>query len=256
MTNTQGDFIWYELMTTDMDGARAFYEPVVGWSMGADSGQPGMDYRMISDADGMAGGMMGINADMQAQGARPMWIGYIGVQDVDAMAERIKQAGGHIFVPPRDIPGIGRFAMAADPQGAPFYIMRGFSDGTSTVFAEGTPGRCGWNELTTPDQEKAHDFYTGLFGWQQDGAMPMGRGLGYCFLFQGDTRIGATAPRAEEGPAFWRFFFRVPSIPAAIAAIEAHGGTVTSGPHEVPGGDTVIMAKDPQGAEFALVGGA
>lgn len=256
MTNRQGDFIWYELMTPDMEGARVFYQAVVGWTIGAASGQPGMDYRMIGDGQGMAGGLMGLDADMLAHGAKPMWTGYIGVDDVDAMAGRIEAAGGRLFVRPRDIPGIGRFAMAADPQGAPFYIMRGFSDGTSSVFSERVLRRCGWNELTTPDQAGAHAFYTGLFGWRQEGAMPMGTGLGYCFLFQGETRIGATAPKGDGGPASWRFYFRVPSIAAAVAMIEAQGGTVTSGPHAVPEGDTVVIARDPQGADFALVGGA
>lgn len=264
MANAQGDFIWYELMTTDMDGARAFYEPVVGWSIGAESGMPGMDYRMIGVGDGDAAhdedfvaGLMELDDEMLSNGGRPMWIAYIGVDDVDAMAGAIEQAGGRIFVPPSEIPGVGRFAMVADPQGAPFYIMRGASDESSTVFSERGLRRCGWNELITPDQIAAHRFYTTLFGWRQEGAMPMGDGgPGYCFLLQGETRIGATGPRPGGAPASWRHYFRVPSIDAAIAAVTAHGGTVEQGPHDVPGGDMIVVGKDPQGAEFALVGGA
>lgn len=258
--NAQGDFIWYELMTSDMDAARAFYEPVVGWTMGAAATMPGMDYRMISVGENMVGGMMAIDADMAGHGAKPLWIGYVAVTDVDATAQAITAAGGHILLPPSDIPGIGRFAMASDPDGAPFYIMRGASDETSRVFAEETVWHWGWNELWTPDPDRAIVFYGAIFGWHVQGAMPMGPAGEYRFLFQGETRIGAIGPvaalDAPDRPACWRHYFNIPSVAAAVAAIAAHGGAVTNGPHVVPGGATIIVARDPQGAEFALVGGA
>ena len=124
MRNKHGDFIWYELMTTDADAAEAFYSGLVGWSFAA-SGQPDMDYRLFS-ADGPAvGGFMALTDEMQQGGARPLWAGYIGVDDVDATAKAVGEADGMVMVEPTDIPGVGRFAFVTDPEGAPFYIMRG-----------------------------------------------------------------------------------------------------------------------------------
>jgi len=255
MTNKQGDFIWYELMTSDIEGARSFYKAVAGIEAGGASGMPGQDYRMIHYGDDTVGGMMALSQDMTDNGAAPLWIAYIGVNDVDATAEAIKTKGGHVFMT-RDIPQ-GRLAMCADPQGAPFYIMRGASDDTSTVWQDGAVGRWGWNELWTPDQTAALDFYGSLFGWAQQGAMPMGPRGDYLFIMQGEKRLGAFGPASDPAkPAYWRHVFRVPSIGAALEAAKAGGATEIEGPHQVPGDDFVMYAKDPQGAAFVLVGGA
>lgn len=252
MTNKHGEFIWYELMTSDLEGARAFYEPVVGWTIGVASGMPGMDYRMIGPPDATFGGVMQIDADMAAQGARPGWIGYVGVDDVDASVEAIRAMGGVIHMGPSDIPGVGRIAMAADPRGALFYVMRGAVEGTSTAFSPGKLGHAVWNELTTPDPDGAHAFYSKLFGWTNPESMPMGAMGDYRFLALGDLRLGATMYGA--GPAFWQPYFSVESIDAAMDAVTRQGGTIDNGPHEVPGGDHIIVGTDPQGARFALAG--
>lgn len=254
MTNGQGDFIWYELMTGDIEGARAFYKAVAGMAIDDTSDMPGQDYRMIRYGDDFVGGALALGKDMIDNGAAPLWIGYIGVKDVDATAEAIKAKGGHVFMT-RDIPQ-GRLAMCADPQGAPFYIMRGSSDGTSTVWQDNVVGHFGWNELWTPDQPVALDFYGSLFGWTQQGAMPMGPRGDYLFMMRGDKRLGAFGPASDASkPAYWRHVFRVPSISASLEAAKAGGATDIEGPHQVPGDDHVMYAKDPQGATFVLVGG-
>lgn len=255
MTNKQGEFIWYELMTTDIEAARAFYGAVVGWTINDRSDMPGMDYRMIRAADGDVAGLMALDDEMIAGGGRPIWVGYIGVEDVDAIAAAIPSMGGKIYVPPQDIPGVGRFAMAADPHGAPFYIMRGSVEGgVSRSFSADALGHCSWNELSSPDQKTALNFYMGLFGWTNPSSMPMGPMGDYRFLFVDDMRIGASMEQKDQ-PAEWRFYFTVPSIAAAMEAVTAHGGAIISGPHDVPEGGKIIIGTDPQGARFALVGG-
>lgn len=254
MPNKQGEFIWYELMTPDMVGAKAFYEAVVGWKIGDTSAAPGVDYRIINAPDAMVGGVVPIDAEMAAHGARPIWVGYIGVEDVDATVEAIKAAGGAVPMGPVDIPQAGRLAMATDPQGALFYVMRGaVEDGTSTAFSADAIGHCAWNELSIPDQRAAHDFYEGLFGWTNPESMPMGEMGDYRFLYAGDLRIGATVQQKER-PACWLHYFTVASINAAVEAAKAGGGSILMGPHEVPGGGHIVIGTDPQGAQFALVG--
>lgn len=253
MANRHGDFIWYELLTSDPDGAAAFYGPLVGWTFGS-ANQPGMDYRQFTAMDGeMIGGCM-----KAPDGAPlpPMWLGYIGVDDVDASVASIRAAGGQVHMEPQDIPGVGRFAFVADPQGVPFYVMRGASDGTSTSFAYETPkdGHCAWNELSTTDPAAAMAFYTGQFGWVEDGEMDMGPMGKYEFIRHGE-QIGAIMPMMPGQPAAtWTYYFRVPDIDAAKAQAESSGGQIVHGPSEVPGGDWIINGIDPQGAVFSLVG--
>src|SRR3954469_18964816 len=120
----RGDFIWYELLTTDLAAAKTFYDAVVGWNIQDKSDFPN-DYRMIGRSDGkFAGGAMQLNEEMKQHGARPTWLGYILVPDVDASVAAIQQQVRQLHLPPVYIPGIGRVAMVTDPQGAPFYIKK------------------------------------------------------------------------------------------------------------------------------------
>lgn len=260
MSNRQGDFIWYELLTGDADAAAAFYRAVVGWTSYA-SGQPGMDYRFFSSGDGSStadgvGGFMAITPDMADHGARPAWVGYIAVDDVDASVAAIRAAGGAELMPAMDIDGVGRMALVADPQGAPFYVMCGASDETSHSFAKYAPknGHAAWNELATSDPAGAWDFYGPLFGWTCDGDLDMGPMGKYEFV-KSDVVIGAIMPKMPDSPASaWTTYFRVPDIDAAAAAVKTGGGTLFMEPMEIPGGDFSFAAMDPQGAVFGLVG--
>ena len=264
MTNKHGDFIWYELMTTDADAATAFYEKVVGWSVanpGHEPGGDGFDYREIKASEGLVGGMMALSGDMVQHGARPGWIGYVAVDDVDKMVESIEHGGGKVLMPAHDLENVGRFAMVADPQGAAFYVMKPVPpadnpDMSSNAFAAERPmdGHCAWNELATSDPVAALHFYGQRFGWVKDGEMDMGPMGTYSFIRHGAV-IGAVMPKPPHVPvAGWTYYFRVPEIDAAAATIEANGGQVVHGPVEIPGGEYSMNAIDPQGAHFALVG--
>jgi uncharacterized protein len=256
MANTHGDFIWYELLTSDVDAASDFYGKVIGWSF-TDSGQADMDYRLFSVGEAQVGGLMAINAEMKAGGAVPGWLGYVGVDDVDKMAASIADGGGTEYMKPQDIPDVGRFAMVADPQGAMFYVMKGASDETSLSFAYDMPriGHCAWNELSTTDPENALHFYGTRFGWVKDGEMDMGSMGKYHFLRHGPGMIGAIMPKMPQMPvSAWTYYFRVPDIDAAVETIKTNGGTILQEPTEIPGGDYSMNALDPQGAAFALVG--
>ena len=128
MSGFHGRFVWYELMTTDTAAAKAFYGEVVGWGA-QDSGMPGMDYSLFTAGDAHVGGLMDLPQDSREMGMPPMWMGYVAVDDVDAGAGKAKRLGGSVHVEPRDIPGVGRFAIVADPQGASFALFKSESPG-------------------------------------------------------------------------------------------------------------------------------
>jgi predicted enzyme related to lactoylglutathione lyase len=258
--NPSSGFIWYELMTPDLDAAKAFYDAVVGWNIEAQSQFPN-GYRMIGRSDGgFAGGVLPLNDEMQQHGARPTWLGYLYVDDVDAMAAAVERAGGKTFMAPFDIPNIGRVAMVADPSGAPFYIMKpippeGQPDAQSDVFSVDQPQRVRWNELSTTDPEGAVDFYRGQFGWGQEGDMDMGEMGKYRFIQNGPTTIGAIMRKPPQLPvSLWTYYVGVDDIDRGVGAIKSGGGQVLNGPMEIPGGEFALNAMDPQGAPFGLVG--
>jgi predicted enzyme related to lactoylglutathione lyase len=251
--NPHGSFIWYELPTADPDAAAAFYGDVIGWTA-AGAGQPGIDYRLFFANGTPVAGHMKLPDGAEEAGMRPGWLGYIGVDDVDSAVADIVGAGGRVHMPAMDMEGVGRMALVADPQGVPFYVMRGASEEASASFEATMAGHCSWNELSTPDQAGALGFYTGRFGWQAGEVMPMGEMGGYQFLHHGGGMIGAMMTTPPGMPAGWRFAFGVRDIEEAAAKIAAAGGTIHHGPVEVPGGDRVVMASDPQGARFMAVG--
>jgi uncharacterized protein len=267
MTNHHGDFIWYELMTPDGAASAAFYGPMLGWTYGGND-----EYREIQGSEGGVGGMLQLTPEMTAGGARPAWVGYILVDDVDKMVASVADGGGTVYMPARDMPGVGRFAMVADPQGAPFYVMKPTPpadnpDAASNAFSYDRPrvGHCAWNELATSDPAAALHFYGQRFGWVKDGEMDMGPMGKYEFIRHtgrapdgspsGQGMLGAVMPKVPEVPvSAWNHYFRVADIDAAVAHIEANGGKVIHGPAEIPGGDFSMNGIDPQSAFFALVG--
>ena len=260
MTTLQGSWIWYELMTKDTSVSKSFYEAVVpGWTLSTGTPETG-GYGFINTADGgMTGGLLTLTQEMCDHGAQPCWVGYLGVDDVDAGLIAIIEKGGRVLMPAHDVPMAGRMAMVADCCGAPLYIMTPTpqpDDGESTSFsAERKAGRCGWNELMAGNAANAIDFYTSLFGWSMPEAMDMGPMGKYQFVAHDGVTIGAIMRKVPEMPIpVWNHYFWVSSIEASKAAVEAGGGRVINGPMEVPGGDWVIQGIDPQGAHFALVG--
>ncbi len=258
--SAQGHLIWYELMTPDADASKAFYDKVVGWQIGEPVAEF-QGYRMIGRSDGgYAGGVLPLTDEMQQHGARPAWLGYIGVDEVDATVASIEQAGGKTLMPARDLPNVGRIAMVADPQGAPFYVMKptppeGRENEQSDVFSVDQPQRVRWNELATTDPEAAIRFYGDQFGWSQEGDLDMGEmGKYHCIQNRG-TNIGAVMLKPPQLPVSkWTYYIGVDDIDRAAEAIKSGGGQIFNGPMEIPGGEFALNAVDPQGASFGLVG--
>src|SRR3954464_5278361 len=217
--NPQGDFIWYELMTPDPEGSKAFYDAVVGWDIGEGVAEYN-GYRMIGSDGGFVGGVLPLTQEMQQGGARPTWLGYIHVKDVDRSVASIEQAGGKSQMPAADIPNVGRIAMVADPQGAPFYVMKpippaGHENEPSTVFSPTDQGRCAWNELSTSDSGAARAFYGEQFGWRTENFMAMGEQGEYRFIDHHGLTLGAIAGTAAGQQPHWRFYFKVGSVSEA-----------------------------------------
>lgn len=249
MADVKGKFVWYDLMTTDVDASAAFFSKVVGWTS-KDSGMTEQKYLLLSVDDMPVAGLMPV-----PEGAHPHWMGYIGVDDVDAWTKKVAEAGGQVHREPWDIPNVGRMSVVGDPQGAGICLFtpKPGSEG-STPPGPNTPGYIGWHELHSSNGDAGWAFYSGMFGWTKERDMDMGP-MGTYHIFQvTDVQMGGimTKPAEAPFPPMWLYYFNVESIDAAVERINEGGGKVVMGPHEVPGGTWIVQALDPQGAMFAL----
>ncbi|MCX8998520.1 VOC family protein [Rhizobiaceae bacterium BDR2-2] len=251
-----GQFIWYELMTTDVEAAARFYTALTGWSAKTLS-MPSMDYTIL-ELPGQpvgVGGIMELQAIHKAEGIPPNWSGYISVDDVDLCAAELVMLGGSIRRQPEDIPGVGRLAVAADPHGAVFILFALVPEADAPPCATpGVAGTIGWHELLSGPPEEAFPFYEKLFGWKKADTIDMGEMGAYQLFAIGDKVSGGMMQKPADAPmAYWAFYISVPALDAAVETLTAGGGTVVFGPQEVPGGDFIVQATDPQGAYFCLV---
>ncbi len=259
MSKMHGTPCWYELSTGEgsLKAAEDFYASVLGWGF-ADAGMEGFTYHLASHGGDMVAGAMEMPADVADM--PPFWMIYFAVDDADKAAADVKAAGGQVHRDPADIPGTGRFAIFADPQGAAFGVLQPLAmdedcgDSSGGAFDQQKEGHGNWNELMSSDPVAGFAFYSGLFGWQKGRAMDMGE-MGTYQLFSHDgAEIGGMMGLGNAPVSFWLPYFGVNAVGAAIARIEAAGGTVVHGPAEVPGPAFIAVARDPQGAHFAIVG--
>ena len=253
MPSSHGTFVWYDVMTSNTKAAESFYHEVIGWDA-KDSGMADVSYTLLSMGPAMVGGLMPIPDDARKAGVGPTWMGYIGVDDVDAYAKRVKMAGGTIHREPSDILGIGRFAVAGDPHGAGFILFKGTSEEAPPPAPAGTPGHVGWHELHAGDLDRAFAFYSGLFGWTKAEAMDMGPMGTYQIFAIGGVPSGGMMTKTPQTPhPFWLYYFNVDGIDDAMTRVKNAGGQILNGPMEVPGGSWIAQCRDPQGAMFAMV---
>lgn len=252
MGQPHGRFLWYELMTTDMDAASAFYANVLGWGA-RDASMPGLAYRLLTIEDAPIAGMMSLPEEARHAGVAPHWTGYVGVDDVDAAAMRAEALGGKIYVPPADVADVSRFSIIADPQGATLALIKGLKPGEAPPPVLGALGQVGWHELLAANWEKVFAFYAALFGWRKAEAQQGAMGAYQQFSAAGET-IGGMFTKPPTLPLpFWLYYFNVADIEAAARRVEAGGGEILFGPVEVPGGPWIVHCSDPQGAIFALL---
>jgi predicted enzyme related to lactoylglutathione lyase len=262
MAKLHGMPCWYELNTSADTGdgglgaAEGFYGTVLGWTF-RDSGMPDFQYHLASAGGDLVAGLMPMPPGPGAAGMPPFWMIYFAVDDADKAAADAKAAGGGVHKEPADIPDTGRFAILADPQGAGFGVLQPEpmpEGGGGHAFDQQKPGHGNWQELMTTDPDAGFRFYAGLLGWTKGQAVPMDA-MGTYQLFQQDgADIGGMMGLGNAPAPAWLPYFGVDGVDAAIARIEGAGGKLAHGPIEVPGGAFIAVARDPQGAWFAVVG--
>ena len=243
--------VWFELMTTDTRAAESFYDKVVGWTSAPFDASP-TPYTQFKRRGGVA--VAGLMERPDGMKMPPFWAMYVSVPKLEDAVADVKRLGGSELSGVIDVPTVGRMQMLKDPQGAAFYIIQP-EPRDNPPDRDPEVGEASWLELMTTDQPAATKFYQGLFGWQPTEAMDMGEMGKYQMFNRGSRMIGGMMNKSKEMadvPPFWAIYFLVPEINAAAERVKANGGQILNGPMEVPGGDQILNAMDPQGAAFSL----
>jgi hypothetical protein len=114
-----GRFSWFELMTTDYKRAFDFYRQLFGWEKQSEMDMGGGNaYFMYGMKGKMFGGIY--NREPNMANVPPFWLSYVFVKDADKATDAAIRAGARLVNGPMDVPGGGRIAVIADPQGAAF----------------------------------------------------------------------------------------------------------------------------------------
>ena len=263
-TPPYGRFVWYDLLTSVVAAATAFYARVAGWGTTSMDMGPGGTYTMFTSADVPLGGVTKLGPEMGP--TPPHWMASVAVTDIDASAAHAKSLGGKVMMGPMEIPGVGRWAVISDPQGA---MLGLYQSTTGQVPEDFNPkvGQFSWHELYTTDHRAALEFYGALFGWTKVQSMDMGPEMGGEYALYGHAGPGAppgmsgipyggtmtmTAEMRAHLPPSGVYYVKVASADDAAKEIMAAGGKIVMGPMDVPGGDRIAQATDPQGAVVAV----
>jgi predicted enzyme related to lactoylglutathione lyase len=253
VVNPHGRFVWYELITPDVEAAKAFYTKVMDWRVW-DASSPGRAYALFTTGQAAVGAVMELPEDARKTGSMPGWVGYVSVDDVDATAERIERLGGIVHVPPTNVSDTSRFSVFADPQEARLALFKWLKPGQEQPADLAAVGRVGWHELLATDWAKALAFYSALFGWQKSDD-DVDESETYQLFSAGGQTIGGMVTKSPTMPdPFWLYYFNVSDIDVAAQRVKAGGGEVLDGPIDLPGGSWIVRCMDPQGAVFALEG--
>jgi len=246
MSRLPGKFVWFEHVSSDIAKARKFYEPLFGWHTEA---MPAGKHRypVILNHNREIGGYR-----RAATGARPHWLGYVSVDDVDATYRRAVAAGARSLQAPADHPAFGRGATIADRSGAVVSLWRSL-EGDPPDMIDAPSGNWAWNELWTHDEMGALAFYQQVFGYTHE-SMDLGRhGTYYILRRNGAGRGGVIRSAEPAAPAMWLPYVGVDDCDATCAKACKLGGEVLTGPADIAGVGRFAVLVDTVGAAVAVI---
>jgi predicted enzyme related to lactoylglutathione lyase len=240
-----GSFVWFDLVTDDLNASAKFYGTVFGWSVRS----AGPAYRVIRLGNRDIGGML------VPDGSRPAsarWVALISVPDVNVAAKYTLRQGGKVLVPPFDAPQRGTHALLADPRGAVIGVLH-----SSTGDPPDAPVAVGdffWADLFTPDPAKDALFYRDLVGYQlSDAPQDPNAPARVLLSAAGFARAGVAAlPQPELRPG-WLPYVLVDDVPGAVRRTLASGGQVRLAPSPGLLDGRLAVIADPRGALIGIV---
>jgi len=247
-----GTFCWVELATTDVQAGLTYYQGLFGWGVKAMPLGEGAVYYMVQLHGKDVGAIYELLELQRQQGELPHWLSYVSVTSVDETLQKAKQEGGTVLRGPSDIQDAGRMALIQDPTGAKFAIWEPWNHCGAGIINE--PGAFCWNELATRNEEVAGQFYSNVFGWEQD-VQKIGGYHYTTFLNEGKPAGGMLHINdgGNDISPHWMVYFSVEDCDASAEKAQDLGGTVNVTPTDVPLIGRFSVLTDPQGAVFSII---
>ncbi|MGW1718600.1 VOC family protein [Streptomyces sp. NPDC002156] len=235
---------WAELGTTDLEATKRFYADLFGWRPQTDPTAEMGGYTIAHLGDAPVAAFVPLGEEKQPVA----WFVTFAVADVDATATKVRAAGGSVAMEPGDVPGMGRFASAVDPDGAAFQLWQ--DQGFAGAGLLNAPGSLGWVELAARDTERARTFYTEVFGWSVTSSPE------YTHFGVDGAEFGGMLAMSDmyppEVPPHWLPYFVVEDVDASADAAAGAGAGITMEPTTVPNGPRIAVLRDPQGGVFGI----
>ncbi len=254
---THGTPCWVDLATVDVAGARAFYAGLFGWEY-VDEEMGEMDIGVYSMAmlDGSAATAIYESGPGQVRsdgGAK--WNLYVSVDDVDAVVGRAATNGGAVLADSRDVGRAGRVAVIADPTGCATTLWEPGEFVGCGVMSEA--GAFSWCEHLSTDRAASVRFFEQVFGIETATAGEE-QPVQYSTVLVGGKGVGGIMQMPdrmiEEGVASeWYVYFQVKDFDVSAGYVKGHGGRLMAEPGKFPGFGRMVVARDPQGADFCIV---
>jgi uncharacterized protein len=239
---------WVDVSVDDVPKAIAFYQALFGWDIQAGGPEAG-GHAIAHSRDRI---VAGIGPKFGPPEAPPAWTTYLAADDADAVADKIKAAGGQIVQGPMDVMEEGRMAIAFDTTGAVFGLWQGGK--TTGIGLANETGSLTWNEHVSWDFGAGKAFYRAVFGYQYQDVSE--DGFRYAMLMVDGREVGGIGQYAAETPAgtpaAWSTYFAVDSTDAAVATVVELGGSVVREIRDSPYG-RIGVVTDNQGAVFSLI---
>ena len=250
--HSPGDFCWVELVTTNQPAAESFYGKIFGWSAENIPVPPNGVYTIYQLGGRHAAAASTIRPEQLQQGVPPHWGLYIAVRSADASAARAAEMGGTVLAGPFDVGEAGRAAIVKDPDGAAFSLWQ--PNRNPGIGVAGEHGTLCWCDLNTPDQARAGQFYSDLFGWEikKEDEEPAHN---YWHIKNGEQYIGGIPPASHHrpgAPAYWLPYFNVSDCDVTAGEAKQLGATLFMPPTDFEDVGRMSVISDPQGATFAI----
>lgn len=244
-----GRFNWHELMMTDADVSVKFYTQLFGWTVQEMDMGPAGKYRLFN-----AGGVPVGGAIVASPGVPSNWLVYVAIEDTHATVKKVGELGGKVMVPPTEVPGMVHFAIAVDPHGAAFGVVKGLGPNAADPPYDGPPrhNTFVWDELHTSDKEGAAKFYTALFGWGSKVGTDAMQYHHWLHTPNGKD-IGGMMKLMQPGvPPHWLAYVGAADVDAQTKKVKELGGKVLMDPMTIEKVGKFSVVQDPSGATFAL----
>ncbi len=242
-----GKFVWYDLMTTDIEAVKKFYGGLFGWKF-EDVGTVDFPYTIIMNNATSIGGIFALDKT-RSKADQSQWISFLSVRNMDDAIEYVKSNNGKIYTQPFDLPDRGKVAVVIDPQGAVLALVNSSNGDTKDddpVYNEWL-----WTELWTDDVDASLEFYNGMLGYENKFYMTQAETKYYVFRNENKGRAGMVKIMLDGVKPNWMPYIAVKDPSETISKVEKLGGKVLIDQEGIAGNRAAIIA-DPSGGVFTV----